>query len=314
MNPYTNIVTMKEIYQKILFFFYYLLNLWRAYFNSPSKTIVFVDPIEKYCKKKKEKFLGQFCDPSNNTINVNENIEPLFYIQKDYWEMLKDPKNIVEQKWKTRILYESTPRGNIAMYYDVYKQGFSYYSDQNGIPYPILNAAAMKYVMMFYCKDFFMDEKTMTQSLSIEDKNGDDKDKNHISPLIKIYETDEVEEKEKERKEKEKKEQEKESQNEESTLKNKDAPFAKLKNYKMTPNVNKNTKKEETNKVLFKNKFIYLGKMRNFSFLQKKPIVKNPLEVSSEYDGLFSGEKMSYKDYKMKQINYSDFKKRKQEE
>jgi DNA polymerase III alpha subunit len=228
--------------------------------------------------------------------------------------MLKDPKNIVEQRWKTRILYESTPRGNIAMYYDVYKQGFSYYSDQNGIPYPILNAAAMKYVMMFYCKDFFMDEKTMTQSLSIEDKNGDDKDKNHISPLIKIYETDEIEEKEKERKEKEKKEQEKESQNEESTLKNKDAPFAKLKNYKMTPNVNKNTKKEETNKVLFKNKFIYLGKMRNFSFLQKKPIVKNPLEVSSEYDGLFSGEKMSYKDYKMKQINYSDFKKRKQEE
>ena len=47
------------------------------------------------------------------------------------------------------------------MYYDVFKQGFSYYSNENYISYKILNAIAMKYVMVFFCRDFFMDENVL---------------------------------------------------------------------------------------------------------------------------------------------------------
>jgi hypothetical protein len=85
------------------------------------------------------------------------NIDPLFYNKTDWTEILKKEDNFLEKKWRTKILYESTPRGNIVMYYDAYKLGFAYFSDQN-MPYSVLNAVSMKYVITFCCRDLFMDE------------------------------------------------------------------------------------------------------------------------------------------------------------
>jgi hypothetical protein len=108
----------------------------------------------------------------------NENMEEVFYKTKEYNEMMLEP-NYLEQKWRKRVLITYTPRGNIIMYYDCYKRGFSYYSDQNNIPYQLLNAVAMKYVKYYLCIDLFMDNKII---------------KENINPMIKIREEEDREE------------------------------------------------------------------------------------------------------------------------
>jgi hypothetical protein len=47
------------------------------------------------------------------------------------------------------ILIDRTPYGNVIMHYDVFKNGFAYYSDIN-LSYKIINAVAMKYVLTFF--------------------------------------------------------------------------------------------------------------------------------------------------------------------
>ena len=49
------------------------------------------------------------------------------------------------------------------MYYDLFKQGFGYYSNDSVVSYKILNAMAMKYVIVFFCRDFFMDEFVLNE-------------------------------------------------------------------------------------------------------------------------------------------------------
>jgi len=108
---------------------------------------------KEYCLQKKERFRTF----SQNT-KKNENISKLFYDKKAYDEYMQYQNTDIEKKWKSKLMLENTPRGNILMYYDAYKMGFAYVSDQNGISYEILNACAMKYVQMFFCYDFFIDE------------------------------------------------------------------------------------------------------------------------------------------------------------
>jgi hypothetical protein len=59
-------------------------------------------------------------------------------------------------------LMESTPVGNIVMYYDKKKESFLYYSD-NVVPFRYLEPVGRKYVIMFQCKDLFQDNNA-TQS------------------------------------------------------------------------------------------------------------------------------------------------------
>jgi hypothetical protein len=56
---------------------------------------------------------------------INENIAPIFYNKKDFNNFMMEGETHVEKIWRTRILFESTPRGNIIMFYDAYKLGFS---------------------------------------------------------------------------------------------------------------------------------------------------------------------------------------------
>lgn len=81
----------------------------------------------------------------------NLNIDPDLYRDKNN----HDP--IVENAWKSRILFQNTVQGNVIMYYDIYKLAFVYYSDMQ-VSYKWLNYCAMKYVRMFFCRDFFVDD------------------------------------------------------------------------------------------------------------------------------------------------------------
>ena len=135
----------------------------------------------KYENKETTRFLDTYkstneneCFPGSNVYNVS--MDDIFYKPKELLEVLKKTNNYLELKWKKKILIESTPRGNIIMFYDVYKNGFSYYSDQNSIPYSLLNTVAMKYVRIFLCRDLFIDDKNIPKNSNA-----------YVSPLIEIY-------------------------------------------------------------------------------------------------------------------------------
>lgn len=58
---------------------------------------------------------------------------------------------------KNNILIETTPLGNILMYYDQDYEYFKYYSNSKEIPYKILEAVAKKYVITNDCKQIYVD-------------------------------------------------------------------------------------------------------------------------------------------------------------
>jgi len=226
-------------------FFYYVYYSYYKLF--PIKTIQIANPTEKYIEKNKKKFINSF----QCIRNMNTNIEPVFYNKKELQKTLVDTNNQLEKIWRTRILIENTPRGNIIMHYDVYKNGFAYYSDMTGIPYFILNAVAMKYVIVYNCRDFYMDNEKLE-----EDKE---------SPLIKLYLEEEKEKPEIEKK----------------TLPKLDnSAFAKLKNYQLEPEsdnkINDANENKKPEKEYNRNIFINLGRITNFKPLQK-PERKNKL-------------------------------------
>jgi hypothetical protein len=215
--------------------------------------------------------------------------------------MILEESNSLEKQWRTRILFETTPRGNIIMYYDCYKLGFAYYSDTNGIPYNVLNSVAMKYVSLYNCHDFFMDNEITTKD----------------SPLIKIHFEEPSKNDEKNNEKTDKSGENPGSQNSINEIQ-KDAPFAKFKNYNNVSsrvatsekNKEKTNKSENLNenqgsqKEYNRNRFICLGKICNFQILQKE---KKKYKTNGFKSNLLNGvtteselqkKVMSYRDYK----------------
>ena len=201
-------------------------SFWRRASQTEIKHVeTVIDASKKYIDNAKEKFLTK-----SGLEDKNTNVSFVFYSKPEYELLMKEATNHLEKEWKTRILFESTPKGNIIMYYDAYKLGFAYFSDVNGIDYTLLNAIAMKYVITYRCVDFFVDEEYMQ------------------SPLIKLYFTDDVK----------------------PTNKNTvvtDGPFIKHNTNKKSSELTNEKKSSE--KEYNRNKFIFMGKMLNFQFTQK---------------------------------------------
>jgi len=282
-----------------IFYFRRLRNWFLYFYGTPSQKLHSPSPTEQYINKYRTRFQCLFSEGVVNPAN-NQNIEPIHYTQKEYQDALKDPGNPYEKIWRTRILLESTPRGNLLMYYDAYKRVFAYYSDHY-IPYSILNAVAMKYVTVYRCFDFFMDEKELPDTL--------------VSPFTKMIQDEEREEWEKKRKAAEK-----------QGIKS--GPFAKLKasvgkaSDMMTKplpkpvqqpllksvNLVKSKSREESEKPYQKNGFLHLGKVANYSVLQKyvkRTTVAAVAAVAAEVAGLVSttgaaevAVPLSYSEYK----------------
>jgi len=151
------------------------------------------------------------------------------------------------EKLKNSILLETTPLGNVLLFYDHSRETFTYYSD-NTIPYRFLETVSRKYVIQNNCKSLYVN---MEQELnSVEEKK---------------------------KLESEKKEVEKEKQIEEPEKK---SVFAKLKSYnkntglqssgKPGPKPGPEKNAPDTSIVKEKaNRYSYEGKMANYSFLKK---------------------------------------------
>jgi hypothetical protein len=229
-----------------------------------------------------EKRVQQFQDSfSFETKNYNENIDPVIYDREKYDELVKNPENHLEKAWTTRILMEITARGNCIMRYNIYKHSFEYYADCY-IPYALLNMLAMKYVLIYRCRDFFVDEHLLPEG--------------HTSGLtesVKKYE-----------------EAKKQKQKQENADKN-GAPSTKLsgpflrskaakEKLKEVSNPDKPPKKqEETQAEKTINKFSYMGKLVNFSMLVKPKPVHSMNGFKTE---LFDCGKLSYEEYKKRKL------------
>lgn len=201
----------------------------------------------------------------------NANIRPIFYNRDEFKNNINKVDNDLEKEWSSRILIENTPQCNIIMHYNVFNEGFSYYSDQSGISYTILNAIAMKYVLTFRCRDFFIDEKMIPDDQS--------------SPFIEYIREDERIENEKKKK------------NIDFLTKNTYStnclPFAKLKTREKVGSISINTASNEI--VISKNKFICKGKIQDCNVLQKLKI-KNIKREKQQLDKCFTSY-MEYKNY-----------------
>ena len=162
---------------------YYFFCLWirilyrLGLYIPPVKPKTFLQENSEYTSPLKTRFLTTFY----STIDYNENISPLFYNKSEFKTYMMESNTPLEKTWRTRILFENTPRGNVIMFYDAYKLGFSFYCDQKVISYDVLNAIAMKYVSMYRCRNFFLDENIVP--------------KEYTSPLIALYFTDEPQKK-----------------------------------------------------------------------------------------------------------------------
>jgi len=93
---------------------------------------------------------------------------------KDKFELLENIELSKKQLsgLKNSIVMETTPLGNVIMFYDNNREGFTYYAD-NTIPYRFLETVARKYVVLHDCKGLFidMDEEIKIAKHKLEEKN-----------------------------------------------------------------------------------------------------------------------------------------------
>jgi len=258
------------IAQLILNYIYFIVQYIRTFNAPPPKKLAEIAYVEtqydKSCKKYAE-FYGK------ESADENSNIDPILYDFVKRKEVFASADNDFEKQWKSRILMENTPRGNVMMFFNPYLLSYHYYSDEQIIPYKILEQVATKYVVMYRCKDFFIDveKRPGNKILEVLQKEEDSlKSKkmkvNDITKCVNIH------------------------------SESKDV-FAALKDYRSEATkptdkakpTDSNGLKEPTKKVeepKFSNKFVRIGKMCEFNITQK-PVDKKIKAVNE----LMFGEK-----------------------
>ena len=210
--------------------------------------------------------------------DANINIDTNLYDYEKRKEIFKEEKNECEEHWKRKLMYEFTPRGNVIVYYNPYKHAFMYYSDENSIPYNIMQYVAKKYAVMFRCRNFFIDPDTFPNNPILEVMKKEEEalkvKSKKVNDITKLIDKD-------------------------LNMNNKDI-FATLKDYKPTASANGKpatgkpalasaNDKPLTNKLIsdrftsgsnetkepvknkFSNIFVRLGKTREFNIIQKPP-------------------------------------------
>ena len=195
-----------------------------------------------------------------NEAASNTGIESEFYDSAKYNASMNDAKNAIEIRWRSNIMH-STKYGSVFMHYDAYKQGFSYYSDKN-VPQKVLSAIAVDYVIRYKCRDFFMDEGYYPENVK--------------NPLMDMYFP--VEEKQKvarltggpfiKRNAASQNKKNESEKGKKGPKKSKKALAAEKEAEEKRKEEQERAKKEAR---MRKNKFIYMGIIRNMELLKKPP-------------------------------------------
>ena len=214
-----------------------------------------------------KKYITIYANPDKNP-EANINIDTNLYDYEKRKEIFAEEKNDCEEHWKRKLLYEYTPRGNVIVYYNPYKHAFVYYSDENSLPYNIMQYVAKKYVVMFRCRDFFIDPLTYPGNPILEVMKKEEEALNvkskKVKDITKCVDND-------------------------LNMNNKDI-FATLKSYKTEDKLSATDKQAATDKLAtkslttdkpstnkqpvknqFSNTFIRIGKTCEFNIIQKPP-------------------------------------------
>jgi hypothetical protein len=92
-----------------------------------------------------------------------ETIEKLEKLNNEKVDETKERENarkyVIMQrnlKLKNSYVMETTPVGNVVMFYNVDKEAFEYYSDHS-VPYRFLDVVARKYVKVYNCRPLYVD-------------------------------------------------------------------------------------------------------------------------------------------------------------
>jgi len=208
-------------------------------------------------ENEKELFQKTFCTENTDkedsiSYKYNTNIDNSLYDYKTHENHNSELFGRFEKEWSTRILFQNTTYGNIIMYYDLFRQAFAYYSDVQ-VNYSLLNLVAMKYVRIYLCRDFFVDNQ-----VGLPD--------DYTNPFNQMKE-DETEREKKKKQEKRVK----------MKLNLDSSVFVKKKQNKMDDTrkqIQQSQTQEKTDKPIYKNNFRFLGKLNNFSFIQPISIKK----------------------------------------
>jgi len=259
-----------NIYFMVVYAFFYRLYIsalfYTKYAMGQIKITPKVPPLDY--DQKYQKYIKYYKEAAD--ADANSNIGPDLYDYDARKTLFAEEKNETERLWKTRILYESTERGNVLFYYNPYRLSFEYYSDAQIIPYKILQYVAKKYVSMNRCRDFYIDmvdrpANKMVVVLRKEEEAMKSK-KMKVNDITKLVDKE---------------------------LANKDNIFESLKEHRTTvsppsavgspmtvsppivvgPTVTKVTNKEESKEkpLEFANKYVRLGKISEFNITQKPP-------------------------------------------
>jgi hypothetical protein len=256
----------KVSFFSVSFYYHYLLFLFKHFYERIRHLIwkpadlapTIMDESERYVQKQTKLFLEKVSENQKDKEKGNQNIDPICYSLTEFQESILPENNTLEHEWKRRIMMEYTPRGNVIMYYDIFKHAFAYASDSY-IPYSVLNVCAMKYVVMFRCMDFFVDSTILPEEI--------------LSPFSLLQNEVEI-----------KKKEDADIKKKELGISFTGAPFAKLKNYSSQKEKESDSelkiKSKAGDMIKYSNNFRNLGKISNISFLLK-PKKNHPITCNS---------------------------------
>ena len=242
----------------------------------------------------REQHSNKFTKTFTNSIDWSKNIEPIFHDRKTFKELIKVKLNEIESVWRQRVLFQVIPQGqNVIMHYDAFREGFAYYADQSSIPYSILNAIAMNYCMKFLCRDFFIDESILEGSRFIKYIKDDIEEENQKKKKVKVsFEGNSNDDSESVFVSRKKKVVVPPPIMKPLSKCNNDSIFSFFRTNRVeSKSIEKTMPIVNEPPDLVINKFIYMGRIRNFSILQR-------IESSSKKETITNKEHMSYKSFK----------------
>ena len=190
-----------------------------------------------------------------------EEIKMVPYEEK-YKDKIKTINSLVNDKTfldnlKFSFVMETTPNGNVLMFWDNNRSSFIYYSDTS-IPYRYLEVVARKYVIMNNCREIYFIMEEQLKPLKKEEIVEKKEEKNVFAKL--------------------------KSYNQSSILDTKNIAPKKQNQNTQLPRIQINQKEPDKNDILLKenaNRYSYEGKLINFSFLQKpKKNIKEKISFS----------------------------------
>ena len=175
--------------------------------------------------------------------NIIEKYEDKY---KNKLETLEKTETSIDRlnQLKNSFIIETTPYGNVLMFWDQNRRSFTYYSDKT-MPYRFLEVVARKYVIMNQCKDIYYIMENEMKTIRVEPKKKTET--SNVFAKLKNYN--------------------------QSSLHDIKTNVTENRNIKPKPTQKNIPEKKEIVIKEHSNQYSYEGKIMNFSFLKKE--VKN---------------------------------------